>query len=106
MMKLEGEKHWINCFPYSTRYDFHKEVALYDFKINNEKVPFLLCSQLFLVPCFDIYKAQKNRTLELILLEDELGLQKLYVTGKGVLRYKKGEELVIDISRQHELSLL
>jgi hypothetical protein len=42
----------------------------------------------------------------MILLEDELGLQKLYAVGKGILKYKKGEELVIDISRQHELSLL
>ncbi|MCK5187380.1 MAG: hypothetical protein KAR43_09645 [Deltaproteobacteria bacterium] len=106
LQQLKNRRVEFEGFINSTRYDFHKEVSLYDFKINNEKVPFLLCSQLFLVPCFDIYKAQKNRTLEMILLEDELGLQKLYVTGKGILRYKKGEELVIDLSRQHELSLL
>lgn len=104
--QIKNKRVEFEGFINSTRYDFHKEVVLYDFKINHEKIPFLLCSQLFLVPCFDIYRFQKNRTLEMILLEDELGLQKLYVKGRGILRYKKGEEIAIDISRQHELSLL
>jgi hypothetical protein len=84
----------------------YKEVTLYDFKINNEKIPFLLSSQLFLDPCFDIYHTDKNKDLEIVFIEDELHLQKLYISGKGILRYKKGEELVIDLSRQHGLSLL
>ena len=106
LQKLKNKRVEFEGLINSTRYDFHKEVVLYDFKINNEKVPFLLCSQLFLVPCFDIYQARKNRTIETILIEDELGLQKIYVIGKGILRYKQGEELIVDISRQHELSLL
>lgn len=106
LQQLKNKRVEFKGFVNSSRYDVHKEVALYDFKINNEKIPFLLFSQLFLVPCFDIYKTQKNRRLEMIILEDELGLQKIYVTGRGILRYKKGEELTIDISRQHELSLL
>jgi len=81
-------------------------VSLYDFKINNEKIPFLLSSQLFLVPCFDIYHVHKSREMETIFIEDEVQLQKLYITGKGILRYTEGEDFVIDVSRQHELSLL
>lgn len=106
LQQLKNKRVQFEGFINSTRYDFHKEVVLYDLKINNEKIPFLLFSQLFLIPSFDIYKAQKNRTIEMILFEDELGLQKLYVRGRGILRYKKGEELIIDISRQHELFLL
>jgi len=106
LQKLKNKRVEFEGLINSTRYDFHKEVVLYDFKINNEKVPFLLCSQLLLVPCFDIYQARKNRTIETILIEDELGLQKIYIIGKGILRYKQGEELIVDISRQHELSLL
>ena len=99
--KVEFEGY-INIF----RYDLYKEVSLYDFKINNEKIPFLLSSQLFLVPCFDIYHVHKSREMETIFIEDEVQLQKLYITGKGILRYTEGEDFVIDVSRQHELSLL
>jgi len=93
---------YINIF----RYDLAQEVALYDFKINHEKVPFLLSSQLFLVPSFDIYHIQNNSELALMSIEDELRLQKLFIAGKGILRYAKGEELIIDLSRRHELTLV
>jgi len=106
LQKLRNRKVEFEGFVNSARYDLYKEVVLYDFKINNEKIPFLLSSQMLLVPCFDIYQAQNNRGMEIILIEDELGLQKNYIVGKGVLRYKKGEELVIDISRHYELSLV
>ena len=106
LQKLRNKKVEFEGFINNARYDLYKEVVLYDFKINNEKIPFLLSSQLFLVPCFDIYQTPKNRGIEVILIEDELGLQKFYVVGKGILRHKKGEEILIDTSRQHELSLL
>ena len=89
-----------------SRYDLVKEVALYDFKINHEKVPFLLSSQLFLIPSFDIYHVQKHSNLVTISLESQARLQRLVVAGKGVLRYKKNEDLVIDLSRRHELILV
>ena len=104
--KLNNRQVRFEGFINSVRYDVYKEVTLYDFKINNEKIPFLLSSQLFLDPCFDIYHTNKNTDLEIVFIEDELHLQKLYISGKGILRYKKGEELAIDLSRQHELSLL
>ena len=104
--KLKNRQVRFEGFINSVRYDVYKEVTLYDFKINNEKIPFLLSSQLFLDPCFDIYHTEKNKDLEIVFIEDELHLQKLYISGKGILRYKKGEELVIDLSRQHGLSLL
>ena len=104
--KLKNRKVEFEGYINSFRYDLYKEVSLYDFKINNEKIPFLLSSQLFLIPCFDIYHVHKSREMETIFIEDEVQLQKLYITGKGILRYKKGEDLVIDLSRQHELSLL
>ena len=104
--KLKNRKVEFEGYINSFRYDLYKEVSLYDFKINNEKIPFLLSSQLFLVPCFDIYHVHKCREMETIFIEDEVQLQKLYITGKGILRYTKGEDFVIDVSRQHELSLL
>ena len=104
--KLKNRKVEFEGYINSFRYDLYKEVSLYDFKINDEKIPFLLSSQLFLTPCFDIYHVQKSREMETIFLEDEVQLQKLYIAGKGILRYKKGEDLIIDLSRQHELSLL
>lgn len=104
--KLKNRQVHFEGFINSVRYDVYKEVTLYDFKINSEKIPFLLSSQLFLVPCFDIYHPDRYAELEIIFVEDELHLQKLYISGKGILRYRKGEELVIDLSRQHELSLL
>ncbi len=106
LQKLRNRKVEFEGFVNSARYDLYKEVVLYDFKINNEKIPFLLSSQMLLVPCFDIYQAQNNRGMEIILIEDELGLQKNYIAGKGILRHQKGEELVIDISRHYELSLV
>ncbi|KPJ56599.1 MAG: hypothetical protein AMJ42_05155 [Deltaproteobacteria bacterium DG_8] len=106
LQELRNKKVEFEGFVNSARYDLYKEIALYDFKINNEKIPFLLSSQLLIAPCFDIYNAQNNREMEIILIEDELGLQKLYLVGKGTLRYKKGEELVVDISRHYELSLV
>jgi len=106
LQKLKSRKVEFEGFVNSARYDLYKEVVLYDFKINDEKIPFLLSSQLLLVPCFDIYQTQKNKGLEVILIEDEFGLQKLYLVGKGILRYRKGEELVIDISRHYALSLV
>ncbi len=99
MVSFEG---YINI----SRYDLVKEVALYDFKINHEKVPFLLSSQLFLIPSFDIYHVQKHSNLVTISLESQARLQRLVVAGKGVLRYKKNEDLVIDLSRRHELILV
>ena len=104
--KLKNRKVEFEGYINSFIYDLYKEVSLYDFKINDEKIPFLLSSQLFLTPCFDIYHVQKSREMETIFLEDEVQLQKLYIAGKGILRYKKGEDLIIDLSRQHELSLL
>ncbi len=104
--KLKNRKVEFEGYINSFRYDLYKEVSLYDFKINNEKIPFLLSSQLFLVPCFDIYHVHKSREMETIFIEDEVQLQKLYITGKGILRYTEGEDFVIDVSRQHELSLL
>jgi hypothetical protein len=104
--KLKNRKVEFEGYINSFRYDLYKEVSLYDFKINDEKIPFLLSSQLFLTPCFDIYHVKKSREMETIFLEDEVQLQKLYIAGKGILRYKKGEDLIIDLSRQHELSLL
>jgi len=106
LQELRNRRVAFEGFANSARYDLYKEVALSDFKINNEKIPFLLSSQLLIIPCFDIYQTQNNSEIEVILIEDELGLQKLYLVGKGTLRYKKGEELVIDISRNYELSLV
>jgi hypothetical protein len=106
LQKLKNKKVEFEGFINNAKYDLYKEVVLYDFKINDKKIPFLLSSQLFLVPCFDIYQTQKNRGMEMILIEDELGLQKIYFVGKGILGYKKGEDLVIDISRHYELSLV
>jgi hypothetical protein len=99
MVSFEG---YINI----SRYDLAKEVALYDFKINHEKVPFLLSSQLFLTPSFDIYHVQKHSDLVITSLESQLHLQRLLVAGKGILRYKKNEDLTIDLSRRHELTLV
>jgi hypothetical protein len=104
--KLKNRKVEFEGYINSFRYDLYKEVSLYDFKINNEKIPFLLSSQLFLVPCFDIYHVHKSKEMETIFIEDEVQLQKLYITGKGILRFTEGEDFVIDLSRQHELSLL
>jgi len=106
LQKLKSRKVEFEGFVNSAKYDLYKEVVLYDFKINDEKIPFLLSSQLLLVPCFDVYQIQKNKGLEVILIEDEFGLQKLYIVGKGILKYRKGEELVIDISRHYALSLV
>ena len=106
LQKLKNKKVEFEGFLNSARYDLYKEVVLYDFKVNNEKIPFLLSSQLLLAPCFDIYQAQKNSGMDIILIEDELGLQKFYMLGKGFLRYTQGEDLLIDISRQYELSLV
>lgn len=106
LQKLKNKKVEFEGFVNSARYDLYKEVVLYDFKINNEKIPFLLSSQLLLVPCFDIYQAQRNIGMEIIFIEDELGLQKLYIVGKGFLRYREGEGLAIDISRHYALSLV
>lgn len=106
LQKLKNKKVEFEGFLNSARYDLYKEVILYDFKINNEKIPFLLSGQLMLVPCFDIYQALKSSGMEIILIEDELGLQKYYIVGKGFLRYKQGEDIEIDISRQYELSLV
>jgi len=105
-LQLSNRKVTFEGFINNARYDLEKEVVLYDFKINDTKIPFLLSSQLFLVPCFDIYQSQNQRGMDVILIEDELGLQKLYLAGEGVLKYKKGEEFVIDGSRQNELSLV
>jgi hypothetical protein len=99
MVNFEG---YINI----SRYDLMKEVALYDFKINHEKVPFLLSSQLFLIPSFDIYHVQKHSDLVIISPENPLQLQRLFVVGRGILRYKKNEDLTIDLSRRHELTLV
>jgi len=99
MVSFEG---YINA----SRYDLTKEVALYDFKINHEKVPFLLSSQLFLIPSFDIHQVQNHGDLVVISLESQLQLQRLYVAGKGLLRYRKNEDLTIDLSRRHELTLV
>lgn len=106
LQKLKNKKIEFEGFINSARYDLYKDVVLYDFKINNEKIPFLLSTQLFLLPCFDIYQAQKNIGMDVILIEDELGLQKVYIVGKGLLRYKQGEDLTVDISRHYELSLV
>lgn len=106
LQKLKNRKVEFEGFVNNARYDSYKEVVLYDFKINDEKIPFLLSSQLLLIPCFDIYQAQKNKGLEVILIEDEFSLQKLYLVGKGTLRYKKEEELIVDISRHYTLSLV
>ena len=105
-LQLRNRKVEFEGFINTARYDLDKEVALYDFKINETKIPFLLSSQLFLVPCFDIYQLKKNMGMDLIIIEDELGLHKLYIAGKGILKYKKGEEFVIDMRRQNELSLV
>ena len=106
LQRLKSRKVEFEGFVNSARYDLYKEVVLYDFKINDKKIPFLLSSQLLLVPYFDIYQIQKNKGLEVILIEDEFGLQKLYIVGKGILKYRKGEELIIDISRHYALSLV
>lgn len=89
-----------------SRYDLTKEVALYDFKINQEKVPFLLSSQLFLIPSFDIYHVRQRNDLTVISYESQLQLRRFFVAGKGMLRYKKHEDLIIDLSRRHELTLV
>ena len=99
MVSFEG---YVNI----SRYDLAKEVALYDFKINHEKMPFLFSSQLFLTPSFDIHHVRKYIDLVLILLESQLQLQRLFIAGKGILRYKKNEDLTIDLSRRHELTLV
>jgi len=106
LQQLKNKNVEFEGFLNSARYELYKEVVLYDFKINNESIPFLLSSQLLLTPCFDIYQAQKSSGMEIILIEDELGLQKFYMLGKGFLRYKQGEDLLVDISRQYELSLV
>jgi hypothetical protein len=104
--QLSNRKVSFEGFINNARYDLEQEVVLYDFKINDKKIPFLLSSQLFLSPCFDIYQPQNKMGMDLIILEDELGLQKLYLAGEGILKYKKGEEFAIDTNRQNELSLV
>lgn len=104
--QLKNRQVHFEGFMNSVRYDVYKEVTLYDFKINNEKIPFLLSSQLLLVPFFDIDQTSRHANLEIVSIEDELHLQKLYISGKGILRYRKGEELVVDLRRPYGLSLL
>ena len=66
--KLKNRQVQFEGFINTVRYDVYKEVTLYDFKINNEKIPFLLSSQLFLLPCFDIYHADKHKDLEIVFM--------------------------------------
>jgi len=106
LLKLNNKVVEFEGFVNSSRYDLYQDVLLYDFKIESEKIPFLLCSQLVLKSDFDIYQEQKNGTLETIIIEDELGLQKFYLVGRGLLKYKKGEDPTVDISRQYALSLV
>lgn len=104
---LNNKMVFFEGFVNNLRYETYNEVTLYDFKINGKTIPFLLYSELRVIPSFNLYQADTiNKNIQVTIEEDDCMQQKYCVRGKGFLRRVEEGKLIVDIDRQADLSLV